>query len=772
MAEFLWKKCSYISGMLALGILLGLVVFLCNSEIGDFDLWLHLKTGEVIVEQGFIPTQDIFSCTMKGQPWNNHEWLFQAIFYLFLSFGGYEGLFTAQSILVALTFMTLLFLSDIRRRHYFTVLLLFILTLVFQTRLTMRPDLFSFFFFAFYLYILAVHLEKKISVWLLFVVQILWVNIHGFFIFGPLLILLSILCELIKRHVPLPWQWNNIGRLSNQEFQRLKFALVVTSLACLVNPQYLKGALYPLTIIFQMAGESSIFFNHIQELQKPISLATLFTQRYIHFKILILISLYSFFINRRRIDISALLLWFIVLLFSLQAIRNLAFFGIVAYLVTILNFSEHRLEDIMPFKFKREDLRLITICLLNIGMILWIVRFGDLQSKRVSFDFEAYEMKSNFGGISSRNYPWAATEFLNKNHIQGNFLNDFNSGAFLVGRCSPDIRVFIDGRTELYGPRFFKEYASILEGDREAFLKAVEKYQLTGIFLGSAHNRISEKILKNLHQDKNWVLVYLDHDAVIFLKDVQKNKENIAQFRKDKKTIIFDPFDFERLGPRGVFPYREIKRAYNLESLGFDDLALDQTRDALFISPGSSEPYYIRGLILEKREKAKEAFKDFRIATMISPDNNDMRYHLGLTYFSLGNYQKAIREYERVLANDKKRSDVFLSCAEAYVADAQYKKAMDAVRKSFSLRPKNTKEMMKMADAFISKKRFAEGFEIYVLLLKANPRDARIYHKIGLCFQELGQPAKAKEAWVRGSRIDPLFEEIRKALEDMNALKK
>ena len=290
MAEFWWKKGCYVSGMMAVGVLLGLVIFLCNFEIADFDLWLHLKTGEVIVEQGVIPLQDIFSCSVAGKPWNNHEWLFQAIFYLFLSLGGYENLFTAQAMLVALTFMTLIFLSDLKRRHYMTVFLLFLLTLVFKTRLTMRPDLFSFFFLAFFLYILAIHLEKKMSVWLLFIAQILWVNIHGFFIFGPLLILLSIVSELIKRHWRLPWDWNTVGRLTDQELKRLSFAFVATALACLVNPQFVKGALYPFTILFQMAGESSIFFNHIQELQKPIAWGTILTQRYIYYKLLILIS--------------------------------------------------------------------------------------------------------------------------------------------------------------------------------------------------------------------------------------------------------------------------------------------------------------------------------------------------------------------------------------------------------------------------------------------------------------------------------------------------
>jgi len=773
MAELIWKKCGFLSGMLSIGVLLGLVVFLCNFQITDFDLWLHLKTGEVIVEQGFIPIKDIFSCTVPGQVWNNHEWLFQVIFYLFLSFGGYEALFTAQAIIVALTFMTLLFLTDLRHRHYFIVLLLFLLTLLYQTRLTMRPDLFSLFFFSFYIYILSVHIEKKASVWILFFAQILWVNIHGFFIFGPLLILLSILCEGLKRYVRLPWQWNEVGRLSDQELRRLSIAFFATGLACLVNPQFIKGAIYPFMIIFQMAGTSALFFSHIQELQKPISFDTLFTLQYFQYKLLILISLYSFFVNRKRIDLSALFLWVLFLLFSLQAIRNLLFFGVVAYLTTILNFSEVSFEELLPVKFKRRILKLITIVFLNLTMIFLIVRFGYLQTKKVSFDFQAYEMKSNFGGISTRNFPWAATDFINKNHIQGNFFNDFNSGAFLVGRCTPGLRVFIDGRTELYGPQFFKEYMKILvEGDQKAFAKAVEKYKITGVFLGSAHNRIGESILYHLSHNQDWVLVYLDNDAVIFLKDAAQNKALITKFRKDQKNLVFDNFDFQRLGSRGVFPYREIKRAYNLEAIGFDELALKQIKDALLISPGSSEPYYIRGMIFKKRGKYPEAFQDFRIATMISPGDSDMRYGLGLMYATLGNYKKAIREYETVLKTTTNRPEIFLSCAQAYLEDEQYQKAFAQCRKSFLLKPRNTTEIIKIAEGFVEKKQHAKAFEIYTMILRRNPGAANIYYYIGCCFQDLGEEAKAREAFLRGLKIDPTSPLIKKALEEMKRSKK
>ena len=426
----------------------------------------------------------------------------------------------------------------------------------------------------------------------------------------------------------------------------------------------------------------------------------------------------------------------------------------------------------MPFKFKRRELKLITICLLNILLIAWMVRFGDREAKRVFFDFKNYQMKSYWGGISARNYPWEATDFINTHHLRGNFLNDFNSGAFLIGRCSPHIRVFIDGRTELHGPRFFKDYVAITDGDKEAFARAVTRYQLTGAFLSTAHNRTFDKLLKHLRQDKDWVLVYVDHDGVIFLKDVPENRQSIAQLRKDERSICFEPLDFGRLGPRGVFPYREVKRAYNLEAMDLDDLALEQVREALGISPGAAEPYYIRGLILRKRGDHPEAFKNFRIAVMLSPGDQDMRYHLGLSYAALGDHLEAVREYEKVLESNKERLDVLVSCAESYLARGEYKKTLETARRIFSLNPKSGKGLIKLADNLAGKKRTDEALEVYRLSYKINPRDAHIFYRIGLCFQDLGETKKAREAFLRGLKIDPSSTEIREALSKMNTARK
>jgi len=79
MSDKIWEKISYYAGLLPAGAIFGLVAFSANFEIKDLDLWFHLGVGKYISLNNTIPLVDVFSATMKGMHWNNHEWLFQVI---------------------------------------------------------------------------------------------------------------------------------------------------------------------------------------------------------------------------------------------------------------------------------------------------------------------------------------------------------------------------------------------------------------------------------------------------------------------------------------------------------------------------------------------------------------------------------------------------------------------------------------------------------------------------------------------------------------------
>ncbi|MGH9749598.1 MAG: hypothetical protein ACRD6R_06725, partial [Candidatus Polarisedimenticolia bacterium] len=65
----------------ALAALAVLVLALSLSPITDYDLFLHLKTGAVVMETGRVPRVDDYSALARGRPFIAHEWLSGVLFH-------------------------------------------------------------------------------------------------------------------------------------------------------------------------------------------------------------------------------------------------------------------------------------------------------------------------------------------------------------------------------------------------------------------------------------------------------------------------------------------------------------------------------------------------------------------------------------------------------------------------------------------------------------------------------------------------------------------
>ena len=746
MPERLWKAASYLLGVLSIGILFGLAAFLTSIEIKDLDLWLHLAMGRFILHHGYVPAVDVLSCSIAGKSWVNHEWLFQILaYFIFHNLGG-DGLIMMQTIVVVLSLLILFFICYSKEKQFVTVFLLLLVLLVYQARFTIRPDIFSLLFFAFYIYVLSLHLDKRWSIYALLITQILWSNFHGFFFMGPLIILLGVVSECVKRHIKMPFEWNNVSRLTDEEYIRLKQILLVVVLACLINPLTFAGALYPIKVMWQLPGKSKVFFENIQELQRPISQGVFSLEEFPHYKLLIYLSLMSFVLNLRRMDIGVFVFWLIFLLFSLAARRNIVFFAFVAYLVCMTNIAFVRFKDISPIQFLNEKFKSINGVLLKLVLCLWMLNYGEGLTDQGYYDFDKYERKSEFWGISQRNFPTKAADFLVKNKIRGNFYNDFNSGAYLLGRCFPNIKVFIDGRTEEYGADFFKRYQKIWKTtDPKLVDDTIARYKLTGAFLNSIQSPIPKDTLNYFFKKKEWVVVYFDYDAVIFLQNIPKYKKIIDRFRIDLSKWELKPADLRRMGAMRVTPFHQINRAYTLEALGFDDAALHEAEDALKVSPGVAEPYKIMGKIYGKREDHEKAFEHFRLATMIDSGNTEVRTDLGLAYEKLGDFKGAIKQYQKIINSDPRGPKGYFQLARAYAREKKYEDVIKSLNQAHRLDSTDVMDLLKIGDVVYDQQDFNVAKEVYLMALTTKKDLANIHNKLGLCYQALGEKKLAQE---------------------------
>src|SRR6266436_4494054 len=87
-------------------VVLALGLFtLAARGIADPDVWWHLRTGQLMLQNHSLFHSDPYSFTRFGQPWVNHEWLSQILLYDVYRAAGFGGLMVASGIVIAATFL-------------------------------------------------------------------------------------------------------------------------------------------------------------------------------------------------------------------------------------------------------------------------------------------------------------------------------------------------------------------------------------------------------------------------------------------------------------------------------------------------------------------------------------------------------------------------------------------------------------------------------------------------------------------------------------------
>jgi len=555
------------------------------SEIYCLDIWLHLKTGEHILENRSIPKVDIYSFTQENKEWINHEWLSQVIFYSIYNKFGTNGLILFRAIIILSVFLLLFFICHRKELSSIVILLLLAVLFLSEQRFMIRPGLFTLLFTCSYLFILTKHRSSKL-IYILPIIQLFWVNMHGYFFIGFLVILICIISETLKRNIKLPFAWNK-NRTSLKEYNRLIITAFLIIVALFVTPYGLKGALYPFKVLSEFTKHHNMFLKSITETiplfsQGKINLPHLA----IHwFNLLFLVSALSFFANFKKIDIENIVLFSAALFSVLIANRHIAIFSVLAYITAISNFDNSYSSSRKIVKSKKIQ---------EILQILFMLIFISFMSKHIIdnfkhdyYSFENNKFKKFTFGIGSFTYPKKATDFIEQNEIKGNVLNDANSGSYFIWRLYPEKKVFIDGRTEVYGSEFYKLYKKAFY-NKEIFKKVISEYNINCVLITYiADLPVPINNIRFLNDHKKWVLVYIDDKACIFLKDVNSNKTIINKFEigKRKPSFFFTDTEIEKLKERNVYPSPMIQTASILKELGYYKQAIEELKVALRIKP-------------------------------------------------------------------------------------------------------------------------------------------------------------------------------------------
>ncbi len=239
-----------------IALFLALTFLLGIFPLKDADYYWHLRTGDLIRQTGQVPRVDFYTFTRQGTPWIDLHWIFQVGISWVREHGGVPALTLAKAVITCLAVFLLI---TARRRSWpiWTMILAWLpALLVLSGRMYVRPETLSLLYLSIYLAVVCRWDRFPVLAWVLPLVQLAWVNTHGLFVLGPVVLVFALVDAALRRGALAPdrLRWWRI----------VVPACVATGLACLLNPYGLRGAIYPLELARTMSNP--IFSRSIAEL--------------------------------------------------------------------------------------------------------------------------------------------------------------------------------------------------------------------------------------------------------------------------------------------------------------------------------------------------------------------------------------------------------------------------------------------------------------------------------------------------------------------------
>jgi hypothetical protein len=609
---------------LSLGALASLILALGISTITDYDLFLHLKTGAVVLETGHVPHVDDYSALARGRPFIAHEWLSGVLFRVIERGFGKNG-FTALTCLAAL--VGLLIASALYgaarlqgASPVFAVPMLALAMVLAAARLVVRPHIFSYLMTAVFLLLLSARRAgRRIPLGLFVPLQVLWANLHGGFLLGPLIVGLAAAGEALDARLGLLVPGAGVAGQPSatrlKEARRLALAAAALVAACLLNPYGVRLLLFPI----QLAGSG--FAGMIYEWRPPFGSA--FAGSYMARYYLLWIALGTgalasglVLARRRRAAPPAgsfgLLLFGVFLAMSLRMNRAVTDFALVTF--PSLAGTVTWLAGDRVVRVARIPTLLVT-ALATIGLAGWFGLHG--------YPFRPGSRRPFGFGIVG-NIPVLAADYLEANRVGGNLFNSYGVGPYLIYRLYPTVRVAMDSRNDVYGEELFLEYQRALR-DPSALDRMLRRLEATAVVLDwvGGKNLATARLLRQVGP---WVPVYFDDAAIIYMRA-----------DGDRRDLV------ERDGYTFLDPGR-----YRPGTLRPDDAprALREAERAVLASRGSSIARVMRveGLLaLNRRAEASE--EEARIESYLPY----IHVFLGDMHLAQGDRKEAAARYRRAL---------------------------------------------------------------------------------------------------------------------------
>lgn len=472
-----------------LAVLFAFVVFLAvPKRIADPDIGWHLRNAEVQLHTHAFLRLDLYSFTTPGKPWMDHEWLSEIPFYLAWRAFGPRGIFLVTVAAIETILLGILGLAYIESKSIKAAFLVSFVS-IFLAGVSFGPRtlLFGWIFLVLELCLLASFRRGRDFLWALPFVFVLWVNAHGSWMIGLVVLGLFTLSGCVQG------RWGSVEaiRWSRPQARKLAWVSLLSTLAVFINPYGWRLALYPFDMAFhQKLNIASVDEWRSLDFHSPrgkIVLATMAA------------ALLLQMVRRRRWMLHEVLF---LLVGTYAALTYSRFLFLAAIL--IVPFLAKDLWHWMPYHANRDKPWLNAAIMLGavVTMVLLFPTNRQLNER------------------SSSVYPdGRALVYLQNFHPHGNVFNDYLWGGYLIWNVR-QVPVFIDSRVDVFERNGI--LADYLHAIRiEDSLQILDKYSIQYVLFEN-HRPLSYL----LQHTPGWKVDYQDKTTILFERTKRSSQGN------------------------------------------------------------------------------------------------------------------------------------------------------------------------------------------------------------------------------------------------------
>ncbi len=445
-----------------------------NRLLIDPDTMWQITVGQWMLAHHAVPHTDVYSFTMRGQPWISTQWLAQVMYAKAYAIAGWSGPVVLAAAAIAATFALLTkFLTRHLRDSTSLVFVAAALALT-VPHLLARPHVLAFPVMVAWAggLIAAADRRGAPSFWLL-PLMALWANLHGGFVFGLVLIaplaLDAVAGADVSLRKPLALRW-------------AAFAAIALIAACctpygwdsLLAAQKILGLGEALPLIMEW---------------RPADFASLGA-----FEICLLLGIGFALLGGIKLPPLRIVLLLGFLHMALSQARAGEILALMAPLVLAAPLARQIGGAEAPASTAAASARGVWFAAVAIVLVAGTFAYASVHR------FEPH----------SRGSPVAAVVALKKLNLERVF-NDYDFGGYLIAN---GVATFIDGRTELYGEKFFVDHnaaSGLMEP--ENLFRLLEQFKIQATLM-----RTQSAATKLLDHIDGWQKIYTDDIATIHVR--------------------------------------------------------------------------------------------------------------------------------------------------------------------------------------------------------------------------------------------------------------